>query len=98
MVYMACGMCQSGLCMSALKGSQVEGGVDAFAKEIDEWVAKFYDRREEGLTLSEVRIRSLLSRVLELCRVHGVEMNPPMARIVLWFWKAWVGPWNRARI
>ena len=63
--------------------SQVEGGVDAFAKGIDELVGEFHDRRKEGLTLGAVRIGSLLSRVLELCRVHGVEIDPSMASIVI---------------
>jgi aarF domain-containing kinase len=63
--------------------SQVEGGVDAFAKGIDELVSEFHDRRKEGLTLGAVRIGSLLSRVLDLCRVHGVEIDPSMASIVI---------------
>jgi aarF domain-containing kinase len=63
--------------------SQVEGGVDAFAKGIDELVSEFHDRRKEGLTLGAVRIGSLLSRVLDLCRVHGVEIDPAMANIVI---------------
>jgi aarF domain-containing kinase len=63
--------------------SHVEGGVDAFAKGIDELVGEFHDRRKEGLTLGAVRIGSLLSRVLELCRVHGVEIDPSMASIVI---------------
>lgn len=63
--------------------SQVEGGVEAFAQGIDEIVAEFHDRRKKGLTLGAVKIGSLLSRVLDLCRVHGVEIDPSMASIVL---------------
>jgi aarF domain-containing kinase len=63
--------------------SLVEGGVDAFAGGIQELVSEFHDRRKEGLTLGAVRIGSLLSRVLDLCRVHGVEIDPAMASIVI---------------
>lgn len=63
--------------------SQVEGGVDAFAQGIEELVSEFHDRRKEGLTLGAVRVGSLLSRVLDLCRVHGVEIDPAMASIVI---------------
>jgi aarF domain-containing kinase len=50
------------------------GRQNGFAKGIDELVGEFHDRRKEGLTLGAVRIGSLSSRVLELCRVHGVEI------------------------
>jgi aarF domain-containing kinase len=63
--------------------SQVEGGVDAFAKGVEEIVSEFHDRRKQGLTLGAVRIGSLLSRVLDLCRTHGVEIDPSMASIVI---------------
>jgi aarF domain-containing kinase len=63
--------------------SQVPGGVDAFAKGVQEIVSEFHDRRKEGLTLGAVRIGSLLSRVLDLCRVHGVEIDPAMASVVI---------------
>jgi aarF domain-containing kinase len=63
--------------------SQVPGGVDAFAKGIEELVAEFHDRRNQGLNLGAVRIGSLLSRVLDLCRIHGVEIDPAMASIVI---------------
>jgi len=63
--------------------SQTPGGIDAFAGGIAELVSEFHDRRKEGLTLGAVRIGSLLSRVLDLCRVHGVEIDPAMASIVI---------------
>lgn len=63
--------------------SQVPGGVDAFAKGVEAIVSEFHDRRKEGLTLGAVRIGSLLSRVLDLCRVHGVEIDPAMASVVI---------------
>lgn len=63
--------------------SQVPGGVDAFAKGVEDIVSEFHDRRKEGLTLGAVRIGSLLSRVLDLCRVHGVEIDPAMASVVI---------------
>eukprot|EP00978_Attheya_sp_CCMP212_P004709 scaffold10348_cov54-Attheya_sp.AAC.2 len=63
--------------------SQVEGGVDAFAKGIEDIVSEFHDRRKKGLTLGAVRIGSLLSQVLDLCRIHRVEIDPAMAGIVI---------------
>jgi aarF domain-containing kinase len=63
--------------------SQVEGCVDAFADGINDIVSEFHDRRKEGLTLGAVRIGVLLSRVLDLCRIHGVEIDPAMANVVI---------------
>ena len=63
--------------------SQTPGGVDAFAAGIGALVAEFHDSRKSGLTLGAVRIGSLLSRVLDLCRIHGVEIDPSMASIVV---------------
>lgn len=63
--------------------SSVEGGVDAFASGIRELVSEFHDCRKNGLTLGAVRIGSLLGRVLDLCRVHGVEIDPSMASVVV---------------
>jgi aarF domain-containing kinase len=63
--------------------SQLPGGVDEFANGIEQLVSEFHDRRKEGLTLGAVRIGSLLSRVLDLCRVYGVEIDPAMASIVI---------------
>jgi aarF domain-containing kinase len=63
--------------------SQVPGGVEAFASGIRDLVSEFHDCRKQGLTLGAVRIGSLLSRVLDLCRVHGVEIDPSMASVVI---------------
>ena len=63
--------------------SQIPGGVDAFASGIEDLVSEFHTRRKEGLTLGAVRIGALLSRVLDLCRVHHVEIDPSMATIVI---------------
>lgn len=63
--------------------SNVPGGVDAFATGVQDIVSEFHDRRKEGLTLGAVRIGGLLSRVLDLCRVHGVEIDPSMVSVVL---------------
>ena len=63
--------------------SQVEGGVDAFASGVEAIVSEFHDRRKQGLTLGAVRIGGLLSQVLDLCREHGVEVDPSMANIVI---------------
>jgi aarF domain-containing kinase len=63
--------------------SQIPGGIDAFAAGVEAIVSDFHDNRRKGLTLGAVRIGALLSRVLDLCRVHGVEIDPAMASIVL---------------
>jgi aarF domain-containing kinase len=63
--------------------SQVPGGVEAFSSGIRDLVSEFHDCRKQGLTLGAVRIGSLLSRVLDLCRVHGVEIDPSMASVVI---------------
>ena len=63
--------------------SQIPGGVDAFAAGIEDLVAEFHTRRQDGLTLGAVRIGSLLSRVLDLCRIYGVEIDPNMSSIVI---------------
>jgi aarF domain-containing kinase len=63
--------------------SETPGGVDAFARGVEALVAEFHDNRKQGLTLGAVRIGSLLSRVLDLCRDHGVEIDPAMATIVI---------------
>ena len=46
-------------------------------------VEEFHDRRSKGLTLGAVKIGSLMGRVLELCRSHGVLLEPAMANVVL---------------
>ncbi|GFH55515.1 hypothetical protein CTEN210_11991 [Chaetoceros tenuissimus] len=63
--------------------SQVEGGIEQFSKGVGEIVSDFHDRRKEGLTLGAVRIGALLARVLDLCRVHGVEIDPAMSNVVM---------------
>jgi aarF domain-containing kinase len=63
--------------------SEVEGCVDAFSEGIQNIVSDFHDRRKEGLTLGAVRIGVLLSRVLDLCRIHHVEIDPAMACVVI---------------
>jgi aarF domain-containing kinase len=63
--------------------SSVPGGIDAFSSGIKDLVAEFHDCRKQGLTLGAVRIGSLLARVLDLCRVHGVEIDPSMASVVI---------------
>ena len=63
--------------------SQDPAGVAAFSKGIENIVSEFHDHRREGLTLGAVRIGVLLSRVLDLCRIHGVEIDPAMASVVI---------------
>lgn len=63
--------------------SEREGGVEEFSRGIEDLVREFHDNRKEGLTLGAVRVGSLLSRVLDLCRIHGVEVDPAMASIVI---------------
>lgn len=63
--------------------SQIPDGIDKFSKGIEEIVSEFHDRRKEGLTLGAVRIGVLLTRVLDLCRIHGVEIDPAMASVVI---------------
>mmetsp|Transcript_31271 Transcript_31271/g.45675 ORF Transcript_31271/g.45675 Transcript_31271/m.45675 type:complete len:106 (+) Transcript_31271:445-762(+) len=63
--------------------SAVDGGIEAFSAGIGELVSEFHDSRKSGLTLGAVRIGSLLKRVLDLCRIHGVEIDPSMANIVV---------------
>lgn len=63
--------------------SEVDGCVDSFSKGIGDIVSEFHDNRKEGLTLGAVRIGGLLSRVLDLCRTHGVEIDPAMASVVI---------------
>ena len=46
-------------------------------------MSEFHDRRKNGLTLGAVGIGSLLGSVLDLCRIHGVEIDPAMANIVV---------------
>jgi len=63
--------------------NNIEGRKDAFTKGVGDIVADFHDRRKEGLTLNAVRIGDLLGRVLDLCRVYSVAIDPAMANVVL---------------
>jgi aarF domain-containing kinase len=63
--------------------SSVAGGVESFSDGIGDIVSEFHDRRKEGLTLGAVRIGTLLTRVLDLCRIHGVEIDPAMANVII---------------
>jgi len=63
--------------------SQNPSSVERFSKGIEEIVKEFHDRRKEGLTLGAVRIGVLLNRVLDLCRIYGVEIDPAMANVVI---------------
>jgi aarF domain-containing kinase len=57
--------------------------VDAFSRGIASIIQQFHDSKQQGLTLGAVRIGTLLSRVLELCRSHHVLLEPAMANVVL---------------
>ena len=61
--------------------SSTDGGVEAFSNGVDEIVQEFHLNRKKGLTLGAVRIGSLLKQVLDLCRIHGVEIDPAMVCI-----------------
>jgi predicted unusual protein kinase regulating ubiquinone biosynthesis (AarF/ABC1/UbiB family) len=73
--------------------SQTPGGVQAFCQGIAAIVAEFHHdalvapltggKVFMGLTLANVRVGALLSRVLDLCRIHGVEIDPAMATLVM---------------
>jgi aarF domain-containing kinase len=63
--------------------SQTKNGTHLFASGIDDIVKEFHERRKEGLTLGAVRVGQLLSRVLDLCRIHGVEVDPDMASVII---------------
>ena len=45
---------------------QLEGGMDAFAKGVEEIVSEFHGRRKQRRTLGAVRIGDLLNQVLDL--------------------------------
>lgn len=57
--------------------------VEGFSKKVEALVTEFHDNRKAGLTLGAVRIGSLLSRVLDVCHQHSVEIDPNMASIVV---------------
>ncbi len=56
---------------------------DEFARKIAQIIGEFHESRSKGLTLGAVKIGGLLGRVLELCRSHGVLLEPAMANVVL---------------
>lgn len=63
--------------------TSIPGGKDKFALGVQELVSEFHDRRKRGLTLGAVKVGSLLARVLDLCRVYQVEIDPAMSSIVI---------------
>ncbi|GAX16704.1 aarF domain-containing kinase [Fistulifera solaris] len=64
--------------------SEMEGGIEAFAAEMQSIVEEFHNRRKGGgLTFGSVRIGSLLNRVLDVCRIYGVEIDPNMSAVVV---------------
>jgi aarF domain-containing kinase len=63
--------------------STMPNGIEEFSMGIHHIVAEFHDRRKDGLTLGAVRIGSLLTRVLDLCRIYGVEIDPAMANVII---------------
>mmetsp|Transcript_1281 Transcript_1281/g.3220 ORF Transcript_1281/g.3220 Transcript_1281/m.3220 type:complete len:295 (-) Transcript_1281:225-1109(-) len=63
--------------------TSVPGGKHAFASGVGEIVSEFHDRRKQGLTLGAVRVGALLGQVLDLCRRHGVEIDPAMSSVVV---------------
>lgn len=63
--------------------SSIPGGKHAFASGVSNIVSDFHDRRKQGLTLGAVRVGALLGRVLDLCRVYGVEIDPAMSSVVV---------------
>lgn len=63
--------------------SQSPESLKEFSEGIEGIVSEFHNHRKEGLTLGAVRIGSLLGRVLDLCRIYGVEIDPAMANVVI---------------
>jgi len=63
--------------------SSIPGGKEKFASGVQDIVSEFHDRRKQGLTLGAVRIGALLAKVLDLCRVYHVEIDPAMSSIVI---------------
>eukprot|EP00531_Pseudo-nitzschia_arenysensis_P010200 CAMPEP_0116124296 /NCGR_PEP_ID=MMETSP0329-20121206/5207_1 /TAXON_ID=697910 /ORGANISM="Pseudo-nitzschia arenysensis, Strain B593" /LENGTH=430 /DNA_ID=CAMNT_0003618271 /DNA_START=557 /DNA_END=1846 /DNA_ORIENTATION=- len=63
--------------------SQSPTSLKEFSEGIEGIVSEFHNHRKEGLTLGAVRIGGLLRRVLDLCRIHGVEIDPAMASVVI---------------
>ena len=63
--------------------SQSPTSLKEFSEGIEGIVSEFHNHRKAGLTLGAVRIGDLLFRVLDLCRIHGVEIDPAMASVVI---------------
>jgi aarF domain-containing kinase len=63
--------------------SSIPGCKEKFASGLQDIVSEFHDRRKQGLTLGAVRVGSLLAKVLDLCRVYQVEIDPAMSSIVI---------------
>lgn len=63
--------------------SSIPGGKEKFASGVQDIVSEFHDRKKRGLTLGCVRIGALLAKVLDLCRVYKVEIDPAMSSIVI---------------
>jgi len=77
--------------------SQIPGGIDSFSKGMAELVQEFHDakggveefsgdgstKKSKKLSLGLVHVGSLLKRVLDLCRTHGVEIDPAMSSVVV---------------
>ena len=61
--------------------TQIVGGKEGFASGIDAIVKEFHHNK--SLKFGAMRIGSLLNRVLDLCRVYGVEIDPAMANVVI---------------
>ena len=63
--------------------SSIPGGKEKFASGVQDIVSEFHDRRKQGLTLGAIRIGALLTKVLDLCRLYQVEIDPAMSSIVI---------------
>mmetsp|Transcript_28175 Transcript_28175/g.45732 ORF Transcript_28175/g.45732 Transcript_28175/m.45732 type:complete len:562 (+) Transcript_28175:53-1738(+) len=63
--------------------SSIPGGKEKFASGVQDVISEFHDKRKQGLTLGAVSIGALLAKVLDLCRVYHVEIDPAMSSIVI---------------
>ena len=63
--------------------SSIPGGREKFASGVQDIISEFHDKRKQGLTLGAVNIGALLAKVLDLCRVYQVEIDPAMSSIVI---------------
>ena len=61
--------------------------IQQFSQGIQEIVSDFHEQKlhngSSSLTLSSIQIGSLLTRVLDLCRLYKVEMDPVMVNVVV---------------